>query len=51
MFPLNFDEFLRKLNPRLFNVYDEIKLENMKKIDDIFHKDFLLYLKLYFIIG
>jgi len=50
MFPLNFEEFLESTNIRLFNFYEKINLENIKKIDELFHKDLLKYLNLYFLI-
>jgi predicted AAA+ superfamily ATPase len=47
MFPINFDEFLRSLNPRLYKFYEEIDLGSLKVIDEFIHKDLLYTFNLY----
>ncbi|MDQ7009339.1 MAG: AAA family ATPase [Candidatus Gracilibacteria bacterium] len=51
MFPLNFEEFLEAIKNKLFNFYKKIDINNLKKIDDLIHKELLKYLNLYFFIG
>jgi len=48
MFPLNFEEFLEAIKPKLFNYYKSIDLNKIIKIENIFHTEFLKYLNLYF---
>lgn len=50
MFPLNFEEFLEGVKPKLFNFYININLDNLDKIDDLFHTELLKYLNIYFFI-
>lgn len=50
MFPLNFEEFLEAVKNNLFNFYEKIDINNLEKIDDLFHTELLKYLNLYFFI-
>lgn len=47
MFPLNYEEFLQAINPRLYKFYCEIDINNMKVIDEIIHKWLIDILYLY----
>jgi len=50
MFPINFEEFLKAKDKRLFEFYQNIELNNLEKIDDFFHKKLLEILNIYFLI-
>jgi hypothetical protein len=50
MFPLNFEEFLESINNKLFSFYEKIDLNNLYKIDELYHNELLKYLNLYFFV-
>jgi predicted AAA+ superfamily ATPase len=50
MFPLSFEEFLEAVKNNLFKFYENIDINNLEKVDELLHTEFLKYLNLYFFI-